>query len=398
MATPFTREDWNGMIARFNDLADRGCTDAVQLPEVPEKHRWSVTDIEDVRDALTAMCNDAPVFSASLRKWSQDIIDELNDAIDNCECEETCPNTDTKEVYCGTWQPVTIDIDDDCNDLNHQKEEAEANFEAAKSDYITAIDNLLAAAKKAGGLSAEAAAMILIHGDADADELAIIADEVETELDGEFVYYSGQEAWRALQEEFGSEPLYALGNRAYNCCWAERQGYYGTYPWVYSCSEAQGQLAAAQQAWSDCLHNGGHWYIVDSNGNLIGVVGPSYTGYTTDPGYVAALDAYEDAKSDYEDAKEAYDEIDATIAAEAATIEGSTEVQHFIENALVETPVADHLAQVLAGLSRIIARPFCRGLLRRNTWPISRKRMPTQQNWPMRKPISMPSKRTPTVF
>jgi hypothetical protein len=85
-ASVWTRADWNDLIGRINALADEGCDIAEPLEEVPEGHIWSVQDITDARDKLTEICANAPEFSAETVKWTQAIIDELNTAIDGCEC------------------------------------------------------------------------------------------------------------------------------------------------------------------------------------------------------------------------------------------------------------------------------------------------------------------------
>ena len=89
-ATVWTRDDWNDLIGRINGLADDGCIIAEELEEVFEDHIWSVQDIIDARDKLTEICANSPTFSTETVKWTQEIIDELNDAIDNCECI-SCP-------------------------------------------------------------------------------------------------------------------------------------------------------------------------------------------------------------------------------------------------------------------------------------------------------------------
>lgn len=86
----WTRADWNDLIGRINALADQGCIIAEPLEEVSEGHIWLVQDITDARDKLTEICDNAPTFAAETVKWTQAIIDELNDAIENCECG-ACP-------------------------------------------------------------------------------------------------------------------------------------------------------------------------------------------------------------------------------------------------------------------------------------------------------------------
>jgi hypothetical protein len=85
MGQVWTRDKWNYIIQQVNDRIEE-CQSGDPLPEVPEGHIWSVEDIVAVRDKLTEICRNGPQFSAALVKWKQDIIDELNAAIDECDC------------------------------------------------------------------------------------------------------------------------------------------------------------------------------------------------------------------------------------------------------------------------------------------------------------------------
>jgi len=91
MGVVYTRDDWNDIIQQVNDLAvnpDEGCDPVATLPEVDPDHIWTKDDITQVRDKLTEICSDN-TFSAELRLWAQEIIDEINDAIAQgwCDCE-----------------------------------------------------------------------------------------------------------------------------------------------------------------------------------------------------------------------------------------------------------------------------------------------------------------------
>jgi len=95
MGQVWTRADWNDIIQRINDLAqdpDAGCDPVATLPEVDPEHIWTNTDIQQVRDKLTEIC-DENLFSAELRLWAQEIIDEIEAAIANgwCGCEDCIP-------------------------------------------------------------------------------------------------------------------------------------------------------------------------------------------------------------------------------------------------------------------------------------------------------------------
>jgi len=85
MGQVWTRAKWNDIIRQVNDRIEQ-CQAGDPLPEVSEGHIWSVDDITAVRDKLAEICDNDFEFSAELLKWKQDIIDELNDAIDACDC------------------------------------------------------------------------------------------------------------------------------------------------------------------------------------------------------------------------------------------------------------------------------------------------------------------------
>jgi hypothetical protein len=105
----WTRDDWNDIIQRINNLSQNppeGCDSLDPLDEVPENHKWSVGDIVAIRDRLLEICEDN-VFEVELfsptgtAKWTQSIIDEINAAIEAgwCGCEG------------GVWEgPYTISL------------------------------------------------------------------------------------------------------------------------------------------------------------------------------------------------------------------------------------------------------------------------------------------------
>lgn len=86
MSGPFKRSDWNAIIDKINALSST-CNDTVTpLDHVDVNHRWSKQDIIDARNKITEHCNNV-TFTADLIKWTQKIIDELNAAIDDCDCK-----------------------------------------------------------------------------------------------------------------------------------------------------------------------------------------------------------------------------------------------------------------------------------------------------------------------
>jgi len=95
MGQVWTRAKWNEVIQEVNDRIEQ-CQAGDPLPEVSEGHIWSVADIVAVRDKLTEICDNDFEFSAELRKWKQDILDELDNAIDACDC--ACNDARVAEV------------------------------------------------------------------------------------------------------------------------------------------------------------------------------------------------------------------------------------------------------------------------------------------------------------
>jgi hypothetical protein len=88
MGRLWTHEDWNDIIRRVNDLIGP-CDYAdyvTPLPEVAAGHIWSATDISAVRNRLQWMCRNAPEDWCEQEQWKLEIIDELNEAIDDCDC------------------------------------------------------------------------------------------------------------------------------------------------------------------------------------------------------------------------------------------------------------------------------------------------------------------------
>ncbi len=89
MGQVWTRAKWNDIIQRVNDLiVPCDYADYIDpLPEVPAGHIWSIQDISAIRSRLAWMCRNAPEdWIEPLLKWRQDVIDELNDALANCDC------------------------------------------------------------------------------------------------------------------------------------------------------------------------------------------------------------------------------------------------------------------------------------------------------------------------
>ncbi len=87
---------WNDLLGRINALVanpPEGCDPLQELPLVQAPHKWSETDISQARAKLTEICSDNVFHAPSIGKWRQEIIDELEEAIDKgwCNCEPEIP-------------------------------------------------------------------------------------------------------------------------------------------------------------------------------------------------------------------------------------------------------------------------------------------------------------------
>jgi hypothetical protein len=103
----WTRADWNDIIQRVNTLAqnpDSGCDPVSTLAEVGPDHIWTKTDIQQVRDKLVEICNENS-FTAELRLWAQEVINEIEAAITNgwCGCNECSNAQGDVQTYLGTY-------------------------------------------------------------------------------------------------------------------------------------------------------------------------------------------------------------------------------------------------------------------------------------------------------
>jgi hypothetical protein len=120
MGQAWTRENWNNIIQQVNNLAqnpDPGCAPLAALTEVSPNHIWTKSDITNVRNKLMQICNDN-TFIAELRLWTQQIIDEINTAIEAgwCDCA-LCQAEDETYVIFDYEQSCTVRLEPwDCNE------------------------------------------------------------------------------------------------------------------------------------------------------------------------------------------------------------------------------------------------------------------------------------------
>jgi hypothetical protein len=110
---PFRRSQWNLLISDLNELFQNppgDCDEIDEIEEAEEDHVWTKEDVEEVREKMIEMCpdiefdrNGEPLLE---KPWSEEIIDEIEDQMDWCDCEPAGPTeiilADEPLKYCGT--------------------------------------------------------------------------------------------------------------------------------------------------------------------------------------------------------------------------------------------------------------------------------------------------------
>jgi hypothetical protein len=111
MGGVYKRDDWNDIIRRINELSanpPEGQDALPALDEVPEGHKWSVADIEQVRSHLQMICADN-IFSAQTVSWTRDIITEIEQAIANGWCGEEWIDY-PEDIKIEVYRPAPYDV------------------------------------------------------------------------------------------------------------------------------------------------------------------------------------------------------------------------------------------------------------------------------------------------
>jgi hypothetical protein len=90
---PFTRTQWNLLIGDLNELFQNppGVCEAIdEIDEADVDHVWTKGDVEEVREKMMELCPDIefdwegePLLE---KPWSEEIIDEIEDQMDWCDC------------------------------------------------------------------------------------------------------------------------------------------------------------------------------------------------------------------------------------------------------------------------------------------------------------------------
>jgi hypothetical protein len=115
-SSPFTRDEWNNIIDAVNDLGQNPpntdlCEMPGLIPHVGPDHKWSVGDIETVRNALMQICPDN-AFGSIGPLWKGKILDEINSAIGNgwCGCDEDFECVECPYPKLSSFNPGTPDF------------------------------------------------------------------------------------------------------------------------------------------------------------------------------------------------------------------------------------------------------------------------------------------------
>lgn len=238
MAGPYTREEWNDIIRRVNNKAENPepedsshedgtpCDPLDPIEEVGPNHIWAVSDVEEVQDKLKEMCPEVQ-FTDPLILWTQNLIDEIEEAIDQawCDCENNCADLCSNAVeegseptivyggshsgsgcgtQCGDWLCGNYRFDASGNDRSGEpafiayQEWIDANVEysQASSDYIQGFRKACSLEDEIEQLEEEIEQL---------EEDIESVEEVISEVCGREGYESRCEQARAQKEELETE-------------------------------------------------------------------------------------------------------------------------------------------------------------------------------------------------
>ncbi len=110
----FRLDQWNSLIRDVNAILANppgDCEAIAPLPEVTAPHIWVKADVEAVRDKLSATCPDI-TFSAELKLWRAEILDEIEAAMAQAWCN--CGDEDTEATFGPvrfTWTEIEAAYD-----------------------------------------------------------------------------------------------------------------------------------------------------------------------------------------------------------------------------------------------------------------------------------------------
>ncbi len=92
LSEPFSVENWNKLIRAVNEKledppeGDEACEPIDPIEEVTDPHRWSVDDVQEMRDKMMETCPDIS-FNEELELWEPAFIDEIETALEEMWCD-----------------------------------------------------------------------------------------------------------------------------------------------------------------------------------------------------------------------------------------------------------------------------------------------------------------------
>ena len=110
---PFKISQWNLLIQDVNNIlqnppAGTNCQPITTLQTVSDPHKWSTTDVTQVRNALKATCSSI-AFTAPLVMWKTGIIDEIESQLSQAWCNCTPMGPEYEDTDLGTFTHQVIE-------------------------------------------------------------------------------------------------------------------------------------------------------------------------------------------------------------------------------------------------------------------------------------------------
>lgn len=107
---PFSLEQWNMLVDDVNNILQNpvgNCQPVSPCSRVVDPHRWSVADIEEVRNKLKETCPEID-FTVTLDLWKQAILDEIEQEMEKawCDCEDSAYICE--EASLGPYHPEEV--------------------------------------------------------------------------------------------------------------------------------------------------------------------------------------------------------------------------------------------------------------------------------------------------
>jgi hypothetical protein len=274
MGQAYKRTDWNSIIQRVNALCQSpsaGCDAVALLDEVGENHRWSVQNIQAVRDKLTEICSEN-TFTAELVKWKQDIVDEIEAAIARgwCGCVSCANALGVVTTYIGAIEQTECTADTGNCTLECRTTATDLGLEAdaAISDWALAYSELCDLQDELQILEAARDAACPGDGCAAAQE-AVTAKQVE--INAKQIEVN---AFDALATSKATASILAAGECIPAGMVLSFTSLAGTAPWAISCNDPLKCRVGWRVETRDTTH---YWFGGSFTGNWQTAITGGYT-------------------------------------------------------------------------------------------------------------------------